>query len=386
MPDPQTLCNDLERTLGAEGPAAALDCLIASMESDAEPRALLDALLLRARFDLGLPAIQPGSLADIAEPARSQYEDRYVEAIRRVGRGLLDRGDIVAAWPYYRAIGEKEPVVEALDRFQPGEGDASVGHVVEIAFTQGAHPRRGFELILDHFGVCSAITSFEGLPPDEAIRRHCAERLTARLHEQLVFSLRSDIERRGEWLPPEGTAVEGLLEGRAWLFEDDTYHLDVSHLAAVVRASPILEDRVALEKALDLAEYGRRLSVRHQYEGDPPFEDVYSDHAIYLRGLLGLDPDEAISHFWGKLPAPDPDGDGDLASAQSLVRLLVRLGRLEEAIDVSAEQLAGVPEGMLSVPGVSQLCARAGRMERLAKIARAQGDPVRFAAAILPKA
>jgi hypothetical protein len=256
--------------------------------------------------------------------------------------------------------------------------------VVEIAFNQGAHPKRGFELILDHFGVCSAISSFEGLPPDETIRRACAEALIRRLHEHLVLSLRAEIERHGDPVPPEGTSVTELITGRDWLFEDDAYHLDVSHLSSVVRVSPMAEDRETLEKAVELTDYGKNLSERHQYDGEPPFDRLYEDHGVYLRALVGRDVDAAITHFRDKLPTVDPDGDGDTLPAQILVRLLVRLGRLDDAIDVSAEHLAKVPEGMLMVPALSQLCARAGRLDRLAASARALGDPVRYAAAILP--
>ena len=300
MPSTDPLIDDLESTLRDSGPEAALDRLVAEMEARDDPRSLLDALLLKARFDLGLPAVQPASLADLPDPLRTSYEDRYVVAIRRVGARLLDRGDIVGAWPYFRAIGEKEPIVAALDRFEPGDGDASVGHVVEVAFTQGVHPLRGFTLILDHFGVCSAITSFEGLPPDETLRVRCASLLTARLHEHLVASLRAEIERRGQPMPAEGTSVADLIHDRDWLFFDDAYHLDVSHLGSVVRVSPILEDRDALARALDLAEYGRKLSDRHKYEGEPPFDRLYEDHAIYLRALLDESrQDDAIAHFRG---------------------------------------------------------------------------------------
>ena len=301
------------------------------------------------------------------------------------GRSIA--GDIVGGVASLSgAIGEKEPVAAALEAFSPGEGDASVGHVVEVAFTQGVNPRRGFELILDHFGICSAITSFESLPPEEAIRVACAGKLVDRLHEHLVLSLRGEIERRGQPMPPEGTSVPDLMEGRDWLFFDDAYHLDVSHLSAVVRIAPMIEDRATLARALELTEYGKRLSDRHKYAGDPPFERVYEDHGLYLRALLwaGL-ATEATRHFRDSLPPADPDGDGETFAAQILVRLLVRLDRLGEAIEVSAEHLAGVPEGMLIVPGLSQLCERAGRMDRLAEVARAQGDPVRYASAILPR-
>ena len=49
-------------------------------------------------------------------------------------------------------------------------------------------------------------------------------------------------------------------------------------------------------------------------------------------------------------------------------------GQVEEAIDVAAEHLAGFPESALACPGIAQLCLRAGQPERLARIAREQGD------------
>ena len=386
MNDDAPLFDAIDEALRTSGPSVAIDRLVAAMEERGDPRGLLDALLLKARSDLGLPAVQPSSLAELPEPARSRYEDRYVEAIRHVGGRLLREGNLLAAWPYFRAIGEKEPIIAALDAFEPGDSEDSLGHVVEIAFNNGVNPRRGFDLILDHYGVCSAITAFDGLPADEALRIACAEKLTRRLHEHLVMSLRAEIERRGQPMSPEGTPVPKLLEGRDWLFFDDAYHLDVSHLAAVTRLSPMLRDREALEKARELADYGRHLSDRHRYDGDPPFENLYDDHALYLDGLLGRESERAIAHFRAKLEplAPDEAGEGDPRAAEALVRLLLRSGRLDEAIEVSAEHLARVPEGALGVPSLAQLCVRGGRLDRLATAARALGDPVRYASAILP--
>ena len=47
-------------------------------------------LLLKARHELGLPSISSGSLAGLPEPARTQYEEKYVAAIRLVGSRHLD--------------------------------------------------------------------------------------------------------------------------------------------------------------------------------------------------------------------------------------------------------------------------------------------------------
>jgi len=367
----------IDGALAASGPGEALDHF----------RALLDALLLRARLDLGLPMVQVGPLSELPEPARTRYEERYVEAIRDVGRRLLDAGEIGAAWAYFRAIAEKEPVVAAIEAYRPAENDERLGQVVEVAFNQGVHPRRGFDLVLDHYGTCSAITAFESLPPDEATRVHAAGRLARRLHDDLALNLRSEIARRGQPLPPEGAGIAALIEGRDWLFGDDAYHLDVSHLASTVRLSPLLTDPDSIAMALGLTDYGRRLSDRHRYEGDPPFEDHYEDHAVYLRALLGRDVDAAIAHFRAKLPAPsaDPDGRDEAVAAQVLVRLLARIGRPEEALEVAAAHLAHLPESALGCPSVAQLCHSLGRLDRLAAIAREHGDLVHYAAAILDR-
>jgi hypothetical protein len=380
----------LDQALAGDGPAAALERLVAWHDERGDARGLLDALLLKARHELGLPLVQVGPLAEIPEPTRSQYEDRYVEAIRRVGRKLLDAGDVVGAWPYYRVLGERDEISRAIEAYKPsGEpGDETLGQVVDVAFNQGVHPRRGFELILEHYGACSAITAFEHLPPDEPIRVASAGRLVRNLHDHLVANLRADIARRGQPLPPEETSIGGLVEGREWLFADDGYHIDISHLSAVVRILPLLTDPATIALAVGLTDYGRNLSERHRYAGEPPFEDTYADHAVYLRALLGEDVDTAIAHFQAKLPpvvgsSPDEERYTDPIPAQVLVRLLVRLGRLDQAIEVASEHLAGLPDSALGCPNVAQLCQMAGRPDRLAQLSREHGDLVHYVAAKL---
>lgn len=375
---------ELDHALTDEGATAAIDRLIARLDHGEEPRALLDALLLKARLDLGLPAVSSGMLSSLPEPTRTQYEDRYIEALRTVGRKRLEAGDLIGAWPYFRTIGEKEPVAEAIEAIDPASTDGQVlGQIMELALQHGVHPRRGFELVLETYGPCSAITAFEHLPPDEATRQPCADRLVRYLHEQLRATLRAEIERSGRPKPADDASIAEMVEANPWLFEDDAYHIDTSHLAAVVRMSPLLQDPDAIRQAVGLTEYGRRLSERHRYEGDPPFEQLYEDHGIYLRALLGEGVDEAIAHFRGKLEPPDPDGD-DLAStlpAQILIRLLDRLGRQEEAIPLAADYLHGVPEGLLLCPGLLQLCQASGRPDLLAEHARSGGDLVSYLAA-----
>ena len=375
----------VENALRTGGPAAALDQLIEQLNAHGEYRAMLDALLLKSRHELGLPLISAGPLSDLPEPQRARYEEQYVEAIRLVGSKYLEIGDIPTAWAYFRAIAETEPVAKAILEYRPSENDERLGAIIEVAFNHGVSPRRGFDLILEHYGTCPAISAFEQLPPhDVAVRIACAESLIAHLQKELVANLRSEITSRGQLLPAEGSSIAELVHGRDWLFSDDSYHIDTSHLAAVVRFSLIVTDLAFIALAADLTEYGRRLAPRLQFDGPPPFQQMFEDHGVYLRALLGQEVDNAIAHFEAKLDSSaDGLGSDPTMPAQALVNLLVRLGRLDLAINVAAEHLAGLPESALSCPTTAQLCQRAGEPGRLAKIARDHGDLVDFTAGLL---
>ena len=374
----------LEDVLRASGPVAALDRLIEQLDVRREYRPLLEAHLLKARHELGLPLIMSGNLANLPEPARTQYEEKYVAAIRLVGSRHLEAGDIPTAWAYFRVIAETEPVANAIRDYRPTENDDRLGAIIEVAFNHGVIPERGFELIMEHYGTCPAITAFEQLPPHEAATRTaCAGRLIRHLHRELTANIRSDIANRSEVPPPEGTSIALLLADRPSLFADEGYHIDVSHLAAVVRMSLLVPDPDVMTLAVDLTEYGRRLSPRLVFDGPPPFEKIFEDHGIYLRAILGEDVDSAIARFRAKLTVEDDRETDASAPAQILINLLLQAGKVDAAIDVASDHLAGIPEAALGCPGIAQLCLRAGQPQRLARIARDQGDLVTFTAALL---
>jgi hypothetical protein len=375
----------ISTTLQEGGPVAALDRLVTELDEAKNYRALLDALLLKARYDLGLPLIHVGSLTEIPEPARTQYENRYVEAIRTVGKKFLQAGDVVSAWPYFRAIGETDPIAKAIDDYQSEEGlDERLGQIIEIAFNQGANLRRGWELILNHYGTCSAITAFEQIPPqDQATRSACADALVRHMHRQLLATLKAEVVAHGDAEPADGTTLESICEAHPWIFEDEAYHIDVSHLSATVRTAAGLSNNETISLAADLCAYGQRLSDRLQFEGDPPFEKTFEDHGAYFNAILGRDVDAAIERFRAKIESVDKESYGSSIPAQVLVNLLARVGRLEQAVDVATEHLSELPESSLICPGVAQLCQRLHKPDRLAGISKQQGDPVNFTAALL---
>ncbi len=374
----------LERALRSEGPSAALERLAEHLDASGDYRALLDALLLKVRHELGLPLVSSGPLSELPEPARASYEEKYIEAIRLVGSKYLEDGDIPTAWAYYRAIGETDRVARAILDYRTDGDDERLAAIIEVAFNHGVNPQRGFELILEHYGTCSAITAFEQLPAhDEAVRVACAGRLIGRLSDDVATNLRAEISSRGQLVPPEGTSIAELVNGRDWLFADEAYHVDISHLASVVRMSILVTDPAMVAKALDLTEYGRRLSPRLQFDGPPPFERIFDDHRLYLGALIGRDVEAAIAHFRDKLARCEADSGEASLSAQTLVLMLVRLGRIDDAIEVASRYLAGLPDSALSCPSVAQLCHRAGEAGRLAAISRDRNDLVNFTAALL---
>lgn len=367
----------VEQALQSGGSQAGFDFLARRFREEKNYPMLFEARLMKKRHELGLPLLQSGPLEDLPHDKEHEYEAAFIEAAHEVGDLFLADGDIQRAWPYFRAIGETAPVAEAIERVQPQEG---MDPIIEIAFYERVHPRKGFELILANYGTCRAISSFEQYPVRKG-REECIRLLVRTLHAELAESLKRAIaEHEGQ--APDAQSIRALIAGRDWLFEGNSYHLDSSHLAAVLRFSLDLNDRETLALALELAEYGTRLSPLFQYRGDPPFQNVYEDHAIYLRALLGEGADAAVAHFRRKVADADPN-QASTAPAQMLVLLLARLKRYSEAIEVSLEHLSQVEPNQLVCPSVLQLCQMAGDHERLRMLARERGDLLGFAAAAL---
>jgi hypothetical protein len=374
--------DDLETTLKTKGSAPAIDRLCDALRERKDYSSLFYALLLKKRFELGVSPVPTGPAQELPEAVHEPYEDAIRDAGRLVGRLYLDEGNIPHAWMYFRMLGEQEPVAKALEEFRPGDND-DLQQVVDIAFHQGVNPRRGFDLVLDRFGLCSAITMVSSqaiaLPGD--IREYCVARLVRALYDELVHRLKADIVQK-EGQAPEAGTVRELIAGRDWLFADEFYHIDISHLGAVVQMSIYLPPGEELNKARELCEYGQRLSPRFKYASDPPFDDQYRDYGVYLATLAGDQISEGIAHFRAKVEKADPETDGT-RPAEVLVNLLLRLNRAEEALAVARRFLASANQQQLSCPGITELCQRTKDFKTLAEVAREQGDPVHFIAGLI---
>jgi hypothetical protein len=380
----EQLFDELNQTLSADGPAAAVDRLCDSLRERKDYGNLFYAMLLRKRLALGLCPVPTGASQDLPPSLHGAYEDAIREACQTVGRLFLDEGDVPRAWPYFRMLGETEPVARALETLTLVEGEDCQG-IVDVAYHQGVHPRKGFELILERYGICNAITTLGGgheAPFGPEVREHCIKRLVRALHQELRQRLSAEIAHR-EGTAPEAASIPEMIANRDWLFEDEfSYHIDVSHLGSVVQMATHLPPGEELSMARELCAYGRRLSPRFQYAADPPFEDQYRDYGLYLAALAGDDVEAALDHFRAKAAEADPQEVGTYP-AEVLVNLLLRTGRRQEALTTARRYLADVSERPLTCPNLLELCERARDYGALAEVARSQDNPVHFMAGLI---
>jgi hypothetical protein len=201
------------------------------------------------------------------------------------------------------------------------------------------------------------------------------------VHADLLFSVKTDIARQ-EGQQPSGSTLKELLHDRDWLFQDNSYHLDTTHLAACVRISRVLSEPEDLRMALDLTEYGRRLSQQFQYQGDEPFAEIYPSNALYFQSLLGENVDEAIQYFKTKADMLDPQYHGG-AAIETYVDLLARLGRHQEALAAAVQHGLGSIQPLGNALPLVALAQKSGDFQTVLEHCRQKDDVLGFAAALV---
>ena len=378
-----TLFAELDELKQSDGPEAAIKRLIATLRERKDFHKLFDALCLKKKFELGLPLARPTSFDEVPDDRRGEFEDGYVAAARETGELLLSADNIPEAWVYLRTIHEPEKIAEAIEAVDVRrEADEQTEQLINIALYEGANPVKGLEMMLRTHGTCNTVTALDQqiLNMQPADRRRAAALLVNELYTDLSHTLRHEVEQKMASVPPD-LSLRELMSGRDWLFAEDNYHIDVSHLNAVVRFSRHLTDaNPELLKVIELAEYGSKLSPQFQYEGDPPFDDFYPAHVQFFKALADEDRDDALAYFREKL-AGESDVEAKPMLAYVLVDLLVRIERIDAALELAKEHLKDVedPAGF----SFAALCQQADRMDLLQTVAREKGDLVSYTAALL---
>lgn len=367
-------------SLAAGDVEAGFEVAIERFRAERSYPMIFEARLMQKRHSLGMPLIQTEPWNDLSEECQAAYERATVEAAREVGTLFLTDGEIGRAWPYFRAIGEKDCIRRAIGECDDAVAGEALDGIIEVAYHEQVHPKKGFELILKHYGTCRAITNFSQYPVEEG-RADCAELLAENVHSELLANIKYAVEQK-EGRAPDGDDLGDIVEGRGWLFEGNAYYLDTSHVSSLVQMAAAIERERTLELLLGLARYGSRLSEMYQFPGNPPFENVFEDYSVYISTVLRRDVDRGLEHFRRKIETCDPNIAGT-TPAQVLVNLLVRLGRPAEAADVALEHLSEADPQFLTCPNAMQLCQMAQDYVRLAEVARQRRDLLSFAAATM---
>ncbi|MDB5342536.1 MAG: hypothetical protein JWP89_913 [Schlesneria sp.] len=376
---------ELQEQLQAGGATAVFSKLSDLLREQKDYHKLFDALCARKKFELGAPLHRPTSFDDIPAGKRDEFEVAYMSAAREVGQLLLADKKLGQAWIYFHAIRETQPVRDVIDAAPlPRETSDESEELIDLAFYKLAHPVKGMQIMLRTHGTCSTITSldqqFQNLSPEQ--RSQCAAILVKSLHGDLLQSIQHEVKQRMPFAPPAGTLRE-LIAGREWLFADNNYHIDVSHLHSTVRfARSLVAGSPELKLALDLTEYASQLSPQFQYAGEAPFTEFYPAHSQFFKFLLDENRDTALAYFQQQLDR-EPEAQDKALIAYVLVDLLARTEQLDKALPLAEQYLVSVDPDFAAA--FAELCQQAGRFDVLLKSAQDRSDLVTFASALVQK-
>jgi hypothetical protein len=371
----------LQSTLISQGAEAALDETAKLLREQKKFHELFEVLKMRLRKSLGLPLLAGESAEGLADEKRTKLEDGLIAACSEVGAALLAEGQIREGWMYLRPVGDKATAAKLLG--QIADTDENYEDLIDVCLHEGIDIGRGYGLVLDRYGTCNAITTYDSslARRSRAEQAPAAKALLKRVHDDLVASVKADIARQ-EGSQPRETTLRDLVQDRDWLFQENSYHLDTTHLAATVRIARVLSESDDLRLALDLTEYGRRLSQQFQYQGDEPFADLYPTHALYFQALLGENVEEAVAHFRLKAEMLDPQHHG-YGPIETLIDLLSRLGLNEEALAAAVKFGLSSIQPLGNASPLVELARRAKGYEAVLAHCREKEDLLGFVAALV---
>jgi len=376
-----SLFEQLEQQSTSGGVAAVLKHLISSLQEDKKHHELFEALKMQVRHRAGLPLLYGESGDDLDPKQRTLLEDGLLGACRQVGTGLLEDGRVSEGWMYMRPVGDVAAAREMINKIEVQ--DDNIDEMVEVLLQEGVDPARGFSVVLQNYGTCNAITTFESVMPQKgkADQRAVAQLLLRHVHQELFTNVKADVATRQDSEPTATTLAE-LIAGQEGMFGEHSYHIDTTHLASTTRFSRILEDEESLRLALDLTQYGKELHEQFQYEGDEPFTDIYRHHAFYYQALLGENLDEALAHFKERSDNVDTNQWGTVG-IETYIDLLARVGKIEEAIAVTIEKIKSGQRTMGLAPSLLELCERGGNYSPLMDACRGSNDVLGFATGLM---
>ena len=384
MPNPQSIFDQISKLAAEAGPGKTLDFLEHRFRADKDYFKLFEVLKMRCRHRLGLPLIYSEQPDDLSDDQQDELENGLLAACREVGTMLVKNGQLQEGWMYLQPVGDQamsEKLIQSID-----VNEENIDTLIEISVSQGAAPAYGYGLLLDHFGTCNAITTFDTQAArfDKKTQRAMAEHLIRHLYSELCGNV-SSVLKESEKTTSDESSLATMLSEHPWLIEGGAHHIDTTHLASVIRISRIVDQESDLRKAVELADYGLQLHEDFQYASPAPFENTYPDHKMFYLGLLGIDVEESVKHFEKKSDELDPQQHGSVAW-ETLVDFLVKLKRNDQAIEVLTTKILGKFEPMGIAPGLFDVAETASELETVRKFYRQEDDLLGFAVGVLKDA
>ncbi|MDG2382864.1 MAG: hypothetical protein P8N76_14440 [Pirellulaceae bacterium] len=381
MPDNEAAFSHLEQVFAESGSSAALDRLVETLQEQSKYHELFEALKMKLRHQLGLPLRYNDSGEELEETTRQGLEDGLIDACRQVGVLLLQEGKLREGWMYLRPVGESQIVLDELAKLEPHA--ENIDEFIELCLHEGLDLPRGFQLMLDHYGTCNSITTFEssmyGQPRDQ--RKTGASLLVSHVYNELVENVRGHIEREEKQTPPQGTLGE-LIADRSWLFADGGYHVDTTHLSSVVRFARDLDEHRLLWMARELTTYGNQLDQQLQYASEAPFAEFYPAHQRYFDALLGQEIEEAILYFRQQAEKSDAYQESTVA-IEVYLDLLARLEKWPTAIEETVRLLPESVQTTGLAPSLLDLSEACQNYDHLRQACRERDDLLGYTIGLL---
>ena len=289
----------VKRLLDQEKTPELLQYLAEHFISEKQYSELFEIRKFQIRNQLGLPLNLENQLHALRTEQQRDMEDRLLDACKEVGSLCFASGDISRGWMFLQPLIDRESVKQIIESVSVN--DKNLDELIEVALYQWGAPEFGYRLLLENQGTCNGITFFDTqiAYQDSETRKNLTEILIDHLYHELISNINAVVAERnpGE---SENQSLIGLIDQHSWIFENCGHHIDVTHLASAVRIARFAETHASLNQAIELCTYGKKLDPQLQYESEPPFENLYSDHAHFFQAILGVDTETAIAHFKSK--------------------------------------------------------------------------------------
>ena len=354
---------------------------------------MFEAMKMRLRSRLDLPIFAAEDEPRLSEDRQRRLESGLLDACRQAGTMLVQDGKIAEGWMYLRVLDDKDLARELLTSTKITEHNYD--EMIQVLLHDGVDVGRGFRAVIEHQGTCNSVTLFDQTIAScsKKDRQAAATELLNHFYDELFVMVRNDVLQREEAVSATQTdralanSLGELLLSNPWLLKEGGYHLDTTHLSAVVRNASVLESAELLQKARELVQYGRGLHHEFQYPGDEPFVDFYPAYAVFYDVLLGVNVDAGLKIFQRKAETVDTDQHGTVAM-ETYVDLLYRIGRHRDAVYEAIRLVPGDVASQAVVTKLLPIALETGDPEvfdRIAAYCRKSNDVLGFTAAMHAK-